>query len=201
MTEGNLPAALKTLEDAIGRLCDSQRSYADGRLLTSQSLYCQLRDELAGSKGQSKGTAKSQPPIWVDDADLLIVIDRTTRTWNCRPGTTPERLRELMLIHWRPQDCDRLTAMSGSILQWCEQIVALLNPTARWTLPAACPACNIATVMRRDSAGELVRQPALQISKDGCHCINPQCRTSWGPEKFMFLANLLGYEKPSGVLE
>jgi hypothetical protein len=54
-------------------------------------------------------------------------------------------------------------------------------------------------VYHRDSAGELVRQPALQIGVWGCECM--ACRAFWAPDRFVFLARVLGYELPEGVLE
>jgi hypothetical protein len=40
-------------------------------------------------------------------------------------------------------------------------------------------------VYRKDSAGETVRQPALQITTLGCRCM--ACRHSWSPELHLHL--------------
>jgi hypothetical protein len=45
----------------------------------------------------------------------------------------------------------------------------------------------------------MIRQPALQIGPNGCTC--SKCRAHWPPEKFLWLANLLGFEKPLGLVE
>lgn len=55
---------------------------------------------------------------------------------------------------------------------------------------------------RRQAApewGETVRQAALHIGPDGCECL--RCHTVWEPARFVFLAKLLNYDKPVGVLE
>ena len=52
---------------------------------------------------------------------------------------------------------------------------------------------------RRDSGGERVRQAALQITTAGCQCM--ACRHVWTPDKFVFLARVLAFDLPDGVLE
>ncbi|EUA18451.1 putative phage protein [Mycobacterium xenopi 3993] len=69
----------------------------------------------------------------------------------------------------------------------------------RQTPARSLPGMRKKTVYRRDNAGDLVRQPALQITTQGCVC--QHCRTVWGPERFMLLAKVLGYDLPPGVLE
>ena len=199
--DGELPAALKTFHAAISRLCDRQLSFTAGRVLTGPSLYRQLQDDLAGQKGSSKTPAKSQPPIWLDNADLLMNIDRTTRGWiPKRRGTTPELLHNLAEAAWRPQDTARISGMAAAVAQWCDQIVALLNPQSVKTIEAACPTCGKKTVYRKDTAGDVVRQPALRvITAVGCSC--QACGASWTPDRYLFLCRLLGFELPEGVLE
>jgi hypothetical protein len=63
-----------------------------------------------------------------------------------------------------------------------------------------CLACGAITVYRRDSAGELVRQPALQIvAEAGCSSIDR--RYTWAPSHYLHLCRVLGLELPAGVLE
>ena len=60
-------------------------------------------------------------------------------------------------------------------------------------------ACT-ATHVYRDAAGEMVRMPALQIVADtGCTC--QACKHTWGPELFLHLARVLGFDTPEGVLD
>jgi hypothetical protein len=198
--EGNLPAARGQLDKAVTRLCDPQRRIAQGRLVVGPSLYRQLRDDLSGKQGNSKATAKSMPPIWIDDAQLLITIDRTTRTWNPQPGSTPELLRELADRPWRPQDVEQLTTIAGTVLRWCDQIGALLNPQSVKDIVAPCPACGKRHVYRRDAGGEMVRAAALQVvALQGCTC--QACGAHWGPQLYIHLCRVLGFAMPEGVLE
>lgn len=195
-----LPGALTRLGAAISALCDAQRRYVDGRLLIGPSLYKQLRAELAGQRGSSKAQAKSAPPIWLDDAQLLIIIDRTARAWSSRGVTTPERIYGLLELSWRPQDTKHIASITSTITGWCQQIVDLLNPQSVKEISAPCPSCAATHVYRKDSSGETVRQPALRlVTEIGCAC--QACGTTWAPEYYMHLCRLLGCETPEGVLE
>jgi hypothetical protein len=80
------------------------------------------------------------------------------------------------------------------------KIDALVNPQSIKTVSAPCPNCNSRFIYRRDSAGESVRQPALQIIADqGCTC--QSCRYCRPPERYLLLCRVLGFEMPEGVLE
>jgi hypothetical protein len=74
------------------------------------------------------------------------------------------------------------------------------QPATRQALLGAVPACGATTVYRKDSTGELVRQPALQIvAEHGCTC--QACRYTWAPSHYLLLCKVLGFELPAGVLE
>ena len=203
MTDGNIIAATKTLTDAVAKLCHPQHRIIGGKLRTAHSRYQQLRDNLAGTQGDTRTPAKSLPPLWIDAAELLKTIDHNTRTWTSLKshlGTTPERLHVLTVKNWRPQDTDYVTAIAHNIHRWADQVDQLLEPEAIKHISAPCPACGTQTVHRRDSAGEMVRQPALKlVTGRGCTC--QHCDTSWSPDYYLHLCRLLGFELPAGVLE
>ena len=98
-------------------------------------------------------------------------------------------MRALAARSWRPQDVRAVEDITAIIEAWSVGIDQLLRPARRWSLPAACPACNVAVVYR-NHGGERVRQPALQVGADGCICQN--CKTVWALDKFVFLSRLLG---------
>jgi hypothetical protein len=79
-------------------------------------------------------------------------------------------------------------------------VKVLLSPTSVKQLSAPCPACGAKSAFKRDSAGERVRAPALQIITElGCTCL--VCRHTWAPELYLHLARVLGFETPAGVIE
>lgn len=212
--DGNLPAARARLGDAISALVDPKpknREMDDGtnRIEWVDSLYDQLIDAVPGSQGNGSRTAQSSPPMCLDAAELKSEIDTATAAWEPRPlidasqqapqPITIIRLQSLQQRTWRPQDTRSIDQIATNILSWCESITTLLNPVPKWTLPNSCPACDVAIVYRKNSSGETVRQPALQIGPEGCFCQN--CHYTWGPQYFTHLAKVLGYELPSGVLE
>lgn len=212
--DGNLPAAKHRLENAISALIDPKpetRTTDDGktRIEWLDSLYRELQEACPGDQGHGHGTARSVIPFWVDAVDLLHEIDTAVTAWEppypIQPGDLthpayPTVLRLQTIEHraWRPKDVHGMDQISGIIESWCASIKALLTPIPNWTLPAPCPACGTKVVYRKDSAGELVRHPALTIGTLGCECL--KCHAAWGPERFVFLARVLG-SLPENVLE
>jgi hypothetical protein len=101
---------------------------------------------------------------------------------------------------WRPQDTRSVEQIPGNVESWAVQIGALLDPQHVKHFSAACPACGATTVYRRDSAGERVRMPALQIvAETGCTC--QACRHTWLPHHYLLLCTVLGFGPPAGILE
>lgn len=207
--DGNLPAALRQLGDAVSKLIDPQPLTHDDRLHWTDSLYDQLCDEIPGSQGNRSRVPHSSPPLCIDAAELKNEIDVAVAIWEPRPvidvsvdNVSPMTVLRLQAIEkrgWRPQDVHGIEQIVSALAAWCESIANLLNPPPQWHLPNACPACDVAVVYRKNSGGESVRQPALKIGATGCICQN--CHHQWGPALFQHLANVLGYQLPEGVLE
>lgn len=152
--DGDLPAALHRLSDAISALCDPTPHHLDtGHTTWLDPLYTQLHDSLPGQQGAGGRTNPHLPGCWLDALTLLTEIDTAVHCWEPSPGTTPTRLHTLRQRRWRPQDCRNIDQISHACQSWAESIRSLLTPTPNWTLPAPCPACNATTAYRRDSAG------------------------------------------------
>lgn len=200
--DGNLPAALRDLGDAIYTLCAPQQQHED-RLINAPCRYLQIQGAITGEQVNSGGGGggKSRPPLWLDALDLVNEIDTAVEIWQpAYTGVPPTvgRLHWFLQRKWRPQDVRQLEQATGIIKSWVEAIDQLLNPEPKWTLPSPCPACQTATVYRRDGSGEMVRQPALQIGPAGCQC--QRCKHTWEPSHFQLLAAALGYPLAEGVL-
>ena len=54
-----------------------------------------------------------------------------------------------------------------------------------------CPSCG-ARYARRRINGEIARVDTLKLTEAGCECA--ECRATWAPSEFHFLARLLGCE-------
>ena len=208
--DGNIQAARTRLVDAINALIDPVptglwRDSTGPEVRMLDSLYTQLRDSTGGQNVSEKGDSRqARMPIWADAVDLLREIDVTAAVWSRiqRPGpaTTVARLEAIANSTWRPQDTDRISRWASDARGWADRIKRLLDPESVKTISAPCPACNQKTVYRRDSTGDMVRQPALQlVASRGCVCL--ACHTSWSPDLYLHLVNVLGFEKPNGVLE
>ena len=195
-----LPGAVDRLHAAVGALVDPIKRMAPGGVQVAPSLLEQLRQEVPASVGERAGRShgKSIPPIWADALDVVREIDDAVSAWQPDGCDTPARLSALASRRWRPEDVKGIDQIVSAVEAWSQAIRDLLDPPRRWTLPNPCPACNTAVVYRKDSSGETVRQPALQIGPNGCECA--KCHTAWTPDKFVFLARLLG-TVPGNVLE
>jgi hypothetical protein len=172
--------------------------------MRAPSLYKQLLDSIPTTKCEGMGrlAGRSQPPLRTDALDLRIEIDDAVRGWlpESPVDTTPARLRAVAARPWRPQDTSGVEKIAVLLESWAVSVRSLLNTTAAKQLSAPCPACSATHVYRKDSAGELVRVPALQIiTQIGCTCL--VCRHTWGPELYLHLARVLGFEAPARVLE
>lgn len=196
----NIALARTKLSHAIARLCGPQHRSHHQHLLTAPSLYDQLATNLAARQGDTRTPAQSLPPLWVDALQLRAEIDGEVKTWAPGGGSTPDRLTKLADKSWRPQDTDTVYAKARRLAGWCDSIVNLLDPEHKKFIDAACPSCGRRHVHRRDSAGEMVRQPALVvITNIGASC--QHCEAAWSPDRYLFLCRLLGFELPEGVLE
>lgn len=201
--DGNLPAARTRLERAISALIDPQQTFLDGQLRRGASRYMLLWDATPGEQITGRRELSATAVTWIEALRLRIEIDtrvEITQPAYCGVPPTVGRLKHVLKRTWRPQDVGYVDKMAKAVEEWCVEIDELLNPTPKWTLPAPCPACGKSRVYKRDSAGETVRQPALQIGPNGCYCANPECDGYWAPEHFVFLSKLLG-TLPENVLE
>lgn len=201
--DGNLPAALTELEDAVHALCGPQSRLINNRLVYISSRYMQLQEATEGEQSNTGGGggSKSRPPFWTDAFDCLNEIDTAVEVWQpAFTGVPPTvgRLHHLQKRGWRPQDVRQIGQITTALVEWTAAIDALLDPPRRWSLPNPCPSCGTTIVYKRDNGGEQIRQPALQIGPQGCFCA--RCKAHWSPDKFVFLARVLG-SLPENVLE
>lgn len=198
--EATLPAALDALYGAVTGLVDDQKQLIGAQILAAPSLYDQLVGEIPASATAYSGrfNGASRPPCWVDALDLRNVIDVRVREWLPAESTTPGRLRALASARWRPQDTRRVRDYANEIQGWAVSIHSLLVPEHVKQVAAACPSCG-ARWHYRKLAGETVRTPALQlVAATGCSCLS--CRAFWSPDKYLWLAKLLQFAPPAGVL-
>lgn len=212
-----LPLARRALEDAVHKLAGRQSVDLDrdatgaeydpakmGDRAWGPSRWNQLCTSLDTPRATSRAPrGGSQPPVWVDCLDLRNAIETTVRTAATAHLADPPAAVEAMLHaladhQWRPQDTTTITSLAVDIDRYADAIDDLFDPPKRLSLAAACTVCGESTVHREDRAGEIVRQPALQLGEHGCECLN--CGQLWAPEAFADLARSLG-TLPPGVLE
>lgn len=203
-TDGYLPAALDHLHAAVAALVDPVKGMSHGGVLTAPSLYEQLVGDIGAAPSRdfayARGQGRAKSPVWTDAMDLRIEIDDAVQAWAPDPRlSTPLRLRALASARWRPQDSKRVEQIAGNVESWAVQIRSMLDPQHVKHLSVHCPACGASTVYRRDSAGELVRVPALHLVADqGCTC--QACRHTWLPQHYLLLCKVLGFDTPEGVV-
>jgi hypothetical protein len=76
-------------------------------------------------------------------------------------------------------------------------VESLLSPASVKRVAAPSPACGATHVYRENSAGEHVREPALQIITElGCTCL--ACRYTWGRTGTYGWVNVSDFQCPQG---
>ena len=189
--DGPLALARRRLADAVHALVAPSPVWDSGVCRWSDSLYARLRVALAGTAPRKRAQMRrSKLPCRGDVLDLLLQIDTTVAGWEPHGKTTVERLRQLAGHAWRPQDCDLISGYSGQLERWAVLATDLLAEQPKVSLQLPCPRCEARFAYRRDGAGERVRVWALRLSEAGCTCL--ACGGFWGPERFEWLARLLG---------
>lgn len=199
----SLPYAIRQLRNAVNRLTSRPSLYANNQYLEANSLYYQLQMAVEGQQSQtgSGSGSKSKPPIWIEPAQMLHNIDLMVNIWSKAVGSAPKQLREMAARGWTVEQAAEIRRKASIIEAWCDDIERLLSDEHGKHLSAPCPACGAESVLHRDSAGDMVRSPALafQPGYQGVDCRN--CQAYWDPSRFLLLADVLGIPRPEGVLE
>ena len=190
--DGALPFARKRLGDAVHALADPQPVWMDGTCWWQGSLYDRLRTELAGGRVVRRSHAQaSRLPCHTGILTWVIEVDAAVGSWEPHGKGTVDRLHQLAGRGFRPQDCELLIdGYCGQIERWTLAGTELLAETPKVFLRQACPRCGERHAYRSDGAGELGRGWALRVSETGATC--GACGAFWGPERFEWLARLLG---------
>ena len=188
--DGSLPLARRRLADAVHALADPIPVWVDGTCRWSDPLYATLRAELAGATVVRQTHAHtSRLPCHTGILQLLVEVDTAVCSWTDGKGTV-DRLHVLVDHGWRPQDCELIGDYGGQIERWTLAGAELLDAPAKVFLRQPCPRCGAGFTHRADSAGETVNMRALKVSENGCTCLH--CGAFWPPDRFEWLARLLG---------
>ncbi|MDA2891262.1 hypothetical protein PDG61_10110 [Mycolicibacterium sp. BiH015] len=195
-------ADLDRLNAAVAALIDPHKQMINNVVHVAASLYDELAGEVPATARRldyTRAATGSRPPVWVDALDLRVEIDDALQCWQPAGYSTPARLRALAAKRWRPQDSSQVEQITRNVESWCVEIRALLDPEGVRRISAPCPACGATHVYRLNSAGDHIRQPALQLVADqGCTCRS--CRHTWLPQHYLLLSRVLGFDAPKGVL-
>ncbi len=183
----------RRLEDAVAAIADPVPMWDGGVCRWSDAVYVCLRRELSGGRviGRRQRPGSSRLPCRLAVLELLVDIDGTVGGWEpAAKGGTVERLHRLAGRRWRPQDCSLIEGYCARLQRWAVDAAGLITPEVRIFLPQPCPRCGARHAYRDTSSGEHVRAPALKVSDTGCQCA--ACGASWAPDRFHWLARLLG---------
>lgn len=182
------------MSDAVHALADPIPVWDGGTCRWSDPLYTRLRSTLtdAIAMGRRRVAAGSRAPCRGDVLALLIEVDTAVGVWEPDGKGTIDRLHLLTGRGWRPQDTRLIDDYCGQIERWVLAGTELLDAVPRVFLQQPCPRCAARFARRTDGAGEVVNTRALKVSETGCKCLG--CGAFWGPERFEWLARLLGCE-------
>ena len=191
-SDGPLALARRRLVDAVAAFADPIPVRTGDGYRWEPAAYWQLRSGLTGQPLRRRtAQQRSRPPLRIEVLNLLVEIDRAVCAWAPdEKGGTVRRLHAVAGAAWRPQDCDLINDRSAQLQRWAAAAAELLAPEPRVSLPMPCPSCGARVAYHRDGSGERVRSRALRVTSDGCTCL--ACGASWNPDRFEFLARLLG---------
>jgi hypothetical protein len=189
--DGPLAVARHRLTDAVSALADPIPVCVGGGVYRwSESLYVQLRQALAGDRLWVRRVFHSRLPCRADVLALVIEIDTAAAGWEPHGKSTVERLRGVVARGRRPQDCELIDVYCDRVARWGVAAAEVLALVPKVFLEVPCPRCAARFAYRRDEVGDRVRMRALRIGEDGCTCL--ACSAFWPPERFEWLARLLG---------
>jgi hypothetical protein len=157
------------------------------------SLLAQLRAAVAtGSESGRVVRSRAGLPMVLCAAalDLVHEIESETALWWPREHAAEARIRAVTAAAGRWTDMDLVARLVAQMRSWAAAIRAYLDPPRRLHIAAACPACDVRMVHRRDDTGAMVLVPVLQVDGDtGCVCL--ACRHHWPTTHLELLARAL----------
>lgn len=198
--ESTLPNAVDELYRAVGGLIDARKELVGGVIRAAPSLYELLLGEIPAKRGdrETRGVARSLPNCFLDAIDLRVQIDGRVKAMHPAGRSTPERLRALAVKRFRPQDTRQVREYTAELQSFALSIRGLAEPEHVKEIAEPCPSCG-KRYWYRQHGGEKVRTAALQlIASQGCTCL--VCKAFWPPERFLWLARLIGHDAPAGVV-
>ena len=174
------------------------------RWVTADPLLVQLQLAVGNSAAPALFKGSGNPlPMSADAHDLLMkIVNVTIDYWwqlhTIHKGMGREsvagRLRGWALA--ARSNPDHLAVAEKIICGWVEEIQALFQPRRRWEIRGACPSCGFRRVVDREDDGQTFMKPALAVlyEPDGrtVSCAEcSACRSSWGPDQVIWLAELV----------
>jgi len=194
-----LQLAKNRLTDAIDKLIKPRpTTTSNGNISYLPSRYDTLRDAVGSrpTSGEHSPSTRAGLPVWLDAMTLVTDIQTLV---NALPIDTPNtvlRLRALEHRRWRPQDTRDILEHAAKLERFTVLIDHLFAPKPRY-LPDPCPHCD-ATHAERIIDDQHIKTPALAITDTGATC--GACGDTWPPDELPFLAAVLGYPAPPGVI-
>jgi hypothetical protein len=194
-----LQLARKRLTDAIADLIDPRPVGIEGTISYQPSRYDVLRDAVTGRPTSTpRHHQLATTPGWLEAMTLASDIQSAIGAMPIDTTLTVLRLRALERRRWRPQDTHEILDHANRIAHFATLIDALFAPRPRYLAGDACPHCG-ATHAARHVDDQTIKTPALAITDTGAAC--GACGDTWAPEQLPFLAGLLGYPLPPGVIQ
>lgn len=191
----DLADVVQRLQVVADALVGREVAYLDGTTLTYLSLYEELCELSSGGGGNGESYAatfeRGQAPMWITGWALVYEIDTAVALWT-DAGNTVDGIRQLTERHWTTDQLRQLTELTDNIVKWVGAAERLINPrTVQVRRP--CPVCAARYTYTKDTHGDHVRTPALQLDAEGVRCLS--CRASWGLDQAEFLQRLMESEE------
>lgn len=180
----------------LGRRIGERTRQRLAREAAVPSLVDQLIEAIPGGGDSDHGrpsAGSTRAAVALDVVELVHAMQEATRCRTLRGLSEALRAWAQQARHWRTGNPEYLLQAASAAEAWVSTGRTLLNPPKRWSFMAACPQCETSVTHVRDSSGEVVRRPALELdpATGTARCLAPGCGARWDSRRLLLLAQVL----------
>lgn len=175
ITEDQLPALRRELDDAVQDLIGVQARRDEHGTYTAPSLLTQFQQALQGDQPRDPGNRpgfESHPTAWLTGIDKMHEIQQHLTEWAAiidHDGRDdPHNLLDRIARHqWAPPQVKQVKEIADRIRSWAVWIVAVFDDRTAGLRGDTCPECKAGPWTWRDTGHENIRVSVLNLHKRG----------------------------------
>lgn len=175
VTEDQLPAARRALDDAVQDLIGVQARRDEHGTYVAPSLLTQFQQALRGDQPRDPGNRpgfESHPTAWITGIDKMHEIEHSVSEWAAiidHDGRDDlHNMLDRFAHHpWAPPQVEQVSAIAEKIRSWAAWITAAFEDRTAGLRGDTCPECQAGPWTWRGIGGERIRVSVLNLHKRG----------------------------------